>query len=63
MYINHAVLKRPLAQWVQVKLFTNVSAATRYTQQFKGAVCRIDIAVQIQNIGEGFFHPAPPPQT
>ncbi len=34
----------------------------------KGAVCRIDtvelgIAVQIQNIGEGFFHQPPPPQT
>ncbi len=23
----------------------------------------LGIAVQIQNIGEGFFHPAPPPQT
>ncbi len=32
---------------------------------FKGAVCRIEpgIAVQIQNIGDGFFSPAPPPQT
>ncbi len=31
----------------------------------KGAVCRIElgIAVQIQNIGDVFFHPAPPPQT
>ncbi len=35
----------------------------------KGAVCRIDLAVepgisvQIQNIGDGYFHPAPPPQT
>ncbi len=37
MYMNHAVLKRQLAQWVQVKSFTNVSAAryTRYTQQLK----------------------------
>ncbi len=35
MYINHAVLKRQLAQWVQVKTFTNVSAAARYTQQLK----------------------------
>ncbi len=35
MYINHAVLKRQLAQWVQVKSFTNVSAAARYTQQLK----------------------------
>ncbi len=35
MHINHAVLKRQLAQWVQVKLFTNVSAAARYTQQLK----------------------------
>ncbi len=36
---------------------------------FKGAVCRIElavelgIAVQIQNIGDVFFHPAPPPLT
>ncbi len=37
MYINHAVLKRQLAQWVQVKSFTNVSTAARYrpTQQLK----------------------------
>ncbi len=35
MYINHAVLKRQLAQWVQVKSFTNVSAAAPYTQQLK----------------------------
>ncbi len=35
MYINHAVLKRPLAQWVQLKSFTNVFAAARYTQQLK----------------------------
>ncbi len=35
MYINHAVLKRQLAQWVQVKSFTNVSAAARYRQQLK----------------------------
>ncbi len=30
----------------------------------KGAVCRIElgIAVQIQNIGDVFFSPAPPPQ-
>ncbi len=35
MYINHAVLKRQLAQWVQVKSFTNVSAAAQYTQQLK----------------------------
>ncbi len=35
MYINHAVLKRQLAQWVQVKSFTSVSAAARYTQQLK----------------------------
>ncbi len=35
MYINHAVLKRQLAQWIQVKSFTNVSAAARYTQQLK----------------------------
>ncbi len=35
MYINHAVLKRQLAQWVQVKSFTNVSAAAWYTQQLK----------------------------
>ncbi len=34
MYINHTVLKRPLAQWVQVKSF-NVSAAARYKQQLK----------------------------
>ncbi len=33
MNINHAVLKRQLAQWVQVKSFTNVSAAARYMQQ------------------------------
>ncbi len=33
MYTNHAVLKRQLAQWVQVKLFTNMSAAARYTQK------------------------------
>ncbi len=31
MNINHAVLKRQLAQWIQVKSF-NVSAAARYTQ-------------------------------
>ncbi len=31
--INHVVLKRQLAQWVQVKSFPNVSAAARYTQQ------------------------------
>ncbi len=30
MYINHTVLKRQLAQCVQVKSFTNVSAAARY---------------------------------
>ncbi len=35
MYINHAVLKRQLTQWVQVKSFTNVSAAARNTQQLK----------------------------
>ncbi len=35
MYINHAVLKRQLAQWVQVKSFTNVSATARYMQQLK----------------------------
>ncbi len=35
MYINHAVLKRQLEQWVQVKSFTNVSAAARYMQQLK----------------------------
>ncbi len=35
MYIIHAVLKRQLAQWVQIKSFTNVSAAARYTQQLK----------------------------
>ncbi len=35
MYRNHAVLKRQLAQWVQVKSFTNVSAAVPYTQQLK----------------------------
>ncbi len=35
MYINHAVLKRQRTQWVEVKSFTNVSAAARYTQQFK----------------------------
>ncbi len=42
MYINHTVLKRQLAQWVQVKSFTNVSAAARYTQQLKilEDVCR-----------------------
>ncbi len=35
MYINHAVLKRQLVQWVQVKSFTNVFASAWYTQQFK----------------------------
>ncbi len=35
MYINHAVLKRQLAQLVQVKSFTNLSVAARYTQQLK----------------------------
>ncbi len=35
MYINHTVLKRQLAQWVQVKYFTNVSAAAPYMQQLK----------------------------
>ncbi len=35
MYRNHAVLKRQLAQWVQVKSFTNVSAAALYMQQLK----------------------------
>ncbi len=35
MYINHAVLKRQLSQCVQVKSFTNVSAASRYMQQLK----------------------------
>ncbi len=34
-YINHAVIKRQLVQWFQVKSFTNVSAAARYTQQLK----------------------------
>ncbi len=34
MYINHTVLKRQLAQWVQVKSF-NVTSAARYTQQLK----------------------------
>ncbi len=33
--LYHMVLKRQLAQWVQVKSFTNVSAAARYTQQLK----------------------------
>ncbi len=28
--INHAVLKRQLAQWVKVKSFTNVSAAAYF---------------------------------
>ncbi len=32
--ISHAVLKRQLAQWVQVKSF-NVSTAARYTRQLK----------------------------
>ncbi len=35
MYINHAVLKRQLAQCVQIKLLTNMSAAARYMQQLK----------------------------
>ncbi len=34
VYVNHAVLKRQLAQCVQVKSF-NVSAAARHTQQLK----------------------------
>ncbi len=32
MYINLAVLKRQLAQWVQVKSFTNVSTYGRHPQ-------------------------------
>ncbi len=42
MYINHVVLKRQLAQWVQVKSFTNVSAAARYTtiEDIRRHVCR-----------------------
>ncbi len=35
MNINRAVLKRQLAQWIQVKSFINVSAAARYTQQLR----------------------------
>ncbi len=35
MYRNRAVLKRLLTQWVQVKSFTNVTAAARNTQQVK----------------------------
>ncbi len=34
IYRNHAVLKRPLAQWVQMKSF-NVSTAAGYAQQLK----------------------------
>ncbi len=34
MNINRVVLKRQLAQWIQVQSF-NVSAAARYTQQLK----------------------------
>ncbi len=34
MYINHAALKKQIAQWVQVKSF-NVSAAAQYRQQLK----------------------------
>ncbi len=43
MCINHAVLKRQLAQWVQVKSFTTVSAAAPvYTtiEDIKGHVWR-----------------------
>ncbi len=35
MYINNAFLNRQLAPWVQIKSFTNVSAAAQYTQQLK----------------------------
>ncbi len=34
VYINHAVLKRPLAQWTS-EVISYVSAAARYTQQLK----------------------------
>ncbi len=46
MYINHAGLKRQLAQWVHVKLFTNVSAATWYTSEdIRRHVCRKSFTV------------------
>ncbi len=35
MNINHVVLKRQLAQWVQVKSFTNLYAAAPYMKQLK----------------------------
>ncbi len=41
MYRNHAVLKRRLAQWVQVKSFTNVSASKYATiEDIRRHVCR-----------------------
>ncbi len=49
MYINHAVLKRQLAQWVQLKSFTNVSAAARYTtlEDIRRHVCCKSFIVSI----------------
>ncbi len=38
-HINHAVLKRQLAQWVQVKSFTNVSAAYTTIEDIRRHVC------------------------
>ncbi len=49
----------------QRHIFAVIITMTFLKSFLKGAVCRIElgIAVQIQNIGDGFFHPAPPPQT
>ncbi len=52
VYINHAVLKRQLAQWVQVKSITNVSAAARYTtiEDIRRYVCHEGFIVNVINI-------------
>ncbi len=45
MYINHAVLKRQLSQWVQVKSFTNVFTAK--IEDVKIHVCHKSFIVTI----------------
>ncbi len=53
MCINHAVLKRQLAQWVQVKSFTNVSAAT--IEDIRRHVCHKSFIVTYQHDDDDEF--------
>ncbi len=61
------ILKYSLGQCKRKKsrIMFKCPNAHAHSQCIKGAVCRTElgIAVQIQNIEEGFFHPAPPPHT